>query len=111
VLKTLVSLGFTETDAKVYVFLATERPRKAIDIAETLKLHRQHLYRALKSLQNRGIVNASPEYPARFSAVMFEKVLDRLIEAKMEQQQTLEENKKELLATWRSITKKRPPKK
>jgi sugar-specific transcriptional regulator TrmB len=64
----------------------------------------------LKNLQGKGVVNASTECLARFSAVMFEKVLDRLIEAKMEQQQTLEENKKELLSTWRSITKISKPK-
>jgi sugar-specific transcriptional regulator TrmB len=109
-LKTLVNLGFTETDAQVYVYLATEGPQKASDIAEELQIYKLHLYRILKNLQSKGIINASREYPARFSAVLFEKVLDLLIETKMEQKQSLEENKKELLATWRSITKKRPPK-
>ena len=109
-LKTLASLGFTETDAQVYVFLTTEGPKKARDIAEALKLYRRQLYRTLKNLQSKGIVNASPEYPARFSAVLFEKVLDLLIKAKTEQQQALQESKEELLSTWRSITKKDTPK-
>lgn len=109
-LKTLVSLGFTETDAQVYVFLATEGPQKARDIAEALKLHSQQLYCSLKKLQSKGIVNASTEYPARYSAVLFDKVLDLLIKAKMEQQQALQESKEELLSTWRSITKKDAPK-
>jgi sugar-specific transcriptional regulator TrmB len=104
--KTLKKLGFTETDAQVYVFLTTEGPRKAKDIAEALNLHRQKLYETLKNLQNKAIVNASPEHPTRFSAVLFEKVLDYLIEAKTEQQKALQESKKELLTTWKSITKK-----
>jgi len=33
-LKTLVSLGFADIDAEVYVFLANEGPQKASDIAE-----------------------------------------------------------------------------
>jgi sugar-specific transcriptional regulator TrmB len=108
--KTLVKLGFTEKDANVYVYLATEGPQRAIKIAEALKIYKQHLYRILKNLQSKGIINASPEYPARYSAVLFEKVLDLLIKAKMEQQQALQRSKEELLSTWRSITKKDTPK-
>jgi sugar-specific transcriptional regulator TrmB len=108
-LRTLVNLGFTETDAQVYVFLTTEGPQKARDIAEALRIYKWQLYRVLKNLQSKGIINASAEYPARFSAVLFEKVLDFLIKAKMEQQQVLQESKEELLATWRSITKKDSP--
>jgi sugar-specific transcriptional regulator TrmB len=105
-LTTLVKLGFTKTDAQVYVFLATEGPQKARTIAEALKLSKQQLYRTLKNLQNKGAVNVSPEHPARFSAVLFEKVLDILIKAKKEQQQALQESKENLLSTWQSITKK-----
>jgi sugar-specific transcriptional regulator TrmB len=109
-LKTLVSLGFTETDAQVYVYLATEGSQKARDIAEALQIYKRQLYRSLKNLQSKGIINASPEYPARFSAVLFEKVLDLLIKAKTEQEKALQESKEELLSTWRSITKKDTPK-
>jgi len=108
-LKTLASLGFTETDAQVYVFLATEGPQKASHIAEALKIYKQQLYRVLKNLQSKGFINASSEYPARYSAVLFEKVLDLLIKAKTEQQQALQESKEELLSAWRSITKKDSP--
>jgi sugar-specific transcriptional regulator TrmB len=108
-LKTLVSLGFDERDAQVYVFLATEGPQEARDIAEALQIYKRRLYRSLKNLQSKGIINASSEYPARFSAVLFEKVLDLLIKAKTEQEQALQESKEELLSTWRSITKKDSP--
>jgi sugar-specific transcriptional regulator TrmB len=104
-LMALAKIGFTGTDAQVYTLLATEGPRKARDIAEALKMHRQQLYRSLKKMQNKGVVNASLEYPALFSAVLFEKVLDRLIQTKMEQQQVLQESKEHLLSTWRAITK------
>lgn len=109
-LTTLVNLGFTETDAQVYVFLATETPQKARDIAETLKISKQQLYRTLKKLQSKGVINASPEYPAHFSAVLFEKVLDLFVKAKTEQQRALQESMEELLSTWLFITKKDAPK-
>jgi sugar-specific transcriptional regulator TrmB len=103
--KTLISLGFKEADTQVYMFLSTEGPKKARDIAEDLNLSSQQLYRILKKLQSRGLVNASNEYPACFAAVLFEKVLDLLVKAKKEQHETLQESRKELLSTWRSIIK------
>lgn len=109
ILKTLVKLGFTETEAKVYVFLATEGPQKARNIVETLGRSRQQLYRNLKKLQSINVVCTSSEYPARFSAVLFEKVLDLIVEAKTEQQKALQESKEELVSTWKSITKKDAP--
>jgi sugar-specific transcriptional regulator TrmB len=105
-LKTLVSLGFTETDSQVYIFLTTEGPQKARDIAQALNLRSQQLYRTLKKLRSKGMVNAFPESPARFSAVLFEEALDLLVKAKKEQQEALQESKEELLSTWRSIIEK-----
>jgi sugar-specific transcriptional regulator TrmB len=94
-LETLVNLGFTERDAQVYVFLAAEGPQKARDISEALRIFKPQLYRTLKNLQNKNLVNASPEYPARFSAVLFERVLDLRIKAKMDQQQAIARNQGE----------------
>ncbi len=104
--KTLTTLGFTATDAQVYVYLTTEGLQKARDIAEALKLYRRQLYRSLENLQRKGIVNASPENPARFSAVPFEKILELLIQTKKEQHKELQENREELLSAWHSIIKK-----
>ena len=105
-LKTLVGLGLKEVEAEVYVFLAKNGPYEAIDIATSLKLSRQQLYRCLKNLQIKNVVTASTERPFRFSAVIFEKVLDLFLKAKITQQQILQESKEELLSTWRSITEK-----
>lgn len=104
--KNLVSLGFTEIEAKVYVFLATEGPRKAREIAGALNIHRRQLYYILKGLKSKGVVCASFEYPAHFSAVLLERVLDILIVEQEKQQQNLEASKNELLSIWRYITKK-----
>jgi hypothetical protein len=52
------------------------------------------------------MVNSSSEYPARFSAVLFDKFLDRLIKVKREQAKTLQASKKEILSSWRSLTEK-----
>ncbi len=101
-LKTLKSLGLKRLDAEVYVYLVQNEPQKARDISEALETYRRQLYRSLRSLQRRGIVSVSQERPALFSAVSFDKVLDRFIEADREQAQLIEENRGQLLSKWRS---------
>jgi sugar-specific transcriptional regulator TrmB len=104
--KTLMSLGFTEIDTQVYLFLLTEGPEKAREIAEALNLYNQQLFPVLKKFQNRGLVNASHDFPAFFSAVLFEKVLDYIVKAKKEQHKTLQESREALLSVWSSTIKK-----
>ena len=101
-LKTLESLGLKSLDAKVYVYLTQHDPQKARDIAEALETYKRQLYRSLKGLQLRGIIKASAERPASFSAVSFDKVLDSFVKANREAAQNIELNKDQILAIWRS---------
>ena len=105
-LKTLVSLGLTEVDAEIYLLLATEGPQKGRNVAEVLKLYKQQLYRSLKRLQKKGVIHATLERPASFSAVSLEKILDSLIEAKKEQALALQESREDLLSRWKVLIKK-----
>ena len=105
-LKALVSLGLTEIDSEIYLLLAKGGTQKGRNIGEALNLYKQQLYRSLKRLQEKGMVNSTLERPARFSAVSLEKVLEFLIEAKKEQALALQENKEELLSIWRAFIKK-----
>jgi sugar-specific transcriptional regulator TrmB len=105
-LKTLVDLGLSEVEAEVYIFLAQAGPVKGRDIAKTLKLYKQQVYRSLKSLQAKGIVNAILERPARFSAVSLERVLDQFMKTKKEQAKALQASREELLSKWRSMLEK-----
>ena len=104
--KALVKLGLSETEAEVYVFLAVDGPQKGKNIAEALNLFKGQLYRSLKSLREKGMVSATHARPANFSAVPLEKVTDFFVKSKVEQAKGLQENREELLATWKSILKK-----
>jgi len=106
IIKTLESFGFKRIEAEVYVYLAKKGPLKTEKIAAALKLSKQKLYPILKNLQNKDMVTVSPQYPSLFFAVEFEKVLDMLVKADLEQAQTIKETNKELLSSWRSITKR-----
>jgi len=106
VIKALMNLGLTPEDADVYVHLERQGPQKARNIREALKMQDQHLYRCLKSLKNKEIVDFTPEHPAEFSAIPFEKALDLLIKAHLKESQNIEQEKEEILSQWRSIISK-----
>jgi sugar-specific transcriptional regulator TrmB len=105
-LRILVDLGIKRLDAEVYLYLATSGPKKGRTVSNELKISKMQLYRSLRELQSRGMVNSSSEYPARFSAALFDKFLDQLIRVKKEQAKTLQASKEDLLSTWRSVTEK-----
>lgn len=105
-LKTLVSLGLSQVEAEIYLFLAQTGPVKGRDIAETPKLYKQQLYRSLKSLKCKGCVKATTGRPAFFSAVSLEEVLDQFKKSKEKQAKILAASRDELLSAWRSLPDK-----
>ncbi len=104
--KILAGLGLTDVDAEIYLLLAKEGSQTGRNIAEALNLYKQQLYRSLNRLRRKGIVTATLEHPANFSAVSLEEVLDGLIEARREQALALQASRSELLSYWRSMVKK-----
>ena len=103
VLKTLVDLGLTQQDSKLYLFLSKKGLQRGRDLISGLKITKQQLYRSLKTLQSRGIVNATLEHPARFNAIPLEKLLDLFLRAKIEETQRLQQDKAEILSEWQSV--------
>lgn len=104
VLKTLVSLGLSRLDSQVYLCLAKKGSQRGNELSKTLKVQNQQLYRSLKNLRSKGIVDATLEHPARFSAVSFEKVVDLVIKAKIAEAQVIQEKKEEILTSFLSLT-------
>jgi len=100
--KTLENHGLKHLDAEVYIYLVQNDPKKARDIAEALETYKRQLYRCLRKLQRKGMVNASQERPAWFSAVSFDKVLDQFIEVNRKAAQSVEANKEKIISMWRS---------
>ena len=103
VLSTLVNFGLSQIEARIYIFLAKKGAQKGRDICKALKITKQQLYPSLRNLQNKGIVSSTIEHPARFSALPFEKVLDLFIRAKVEETQSLQQSKDEILSKWQTF--------
>jgi sugar-specific transcriptional regulator TrmB len=104
-LKTLRSLGLSQAESKVYVYLAKAGPSKAKDLSSGLRMTKQQLYPALNSLKKKGIVASRPERATLFSALTFEELLNLFMKLGAEQQKTIEETKKELVNSWLDMTK------
>ena len=103
ILKTLISLGFTETNAKVYIYLASEGPHEAKNIAKTLKIPENRLELELRELLQKRLIEVSPKFPNHFSAVLFDIILDHLIQNTLKTAEKLEEKKEKMFTHWHSF--------
>ena len=101
---TLKSIGLSEKESEIYIFLGKRGPLKGSEISRKLKVNKGQVYRILKGLQKKGLVEATLEYPTRFTSVPFEKVIDSFIKAKREEVDQIEESKDDLLSDWKKIS-------
>jgi sugar-specific transcriptional regulator TrmB len=106
--KALRSFGLTEKEAEIYIFLAKHGVLKGGEISKQTKTQKALVYRILKSLQTKGLVESTLESPARFMAVSFEKVIDMNIRTKQEEAAHIATQKKDLLNYWQNIKKNEP---
>jgi len=105
----LKDFKLTENESKVYVFLAKSGSQRAYSISRSLSMHKAQVYRILKNLESRCMVDLTLEKPARYTAVPFEKLIELLIKTKKNDISFLEDNKNELLTQWRSINLQESP--
>jgi len=104
ILKTLTELGLTRIDSQIYIYVSKRGPLRGREIAQALGMSKQQLYRSLKNLQIRGLVDCTLEYPAQFSALPFDKAVDLSIQVKLAEAQRIKESKHELLSNWQSMS-------
>ena len=89
IIKILEGFGFKQIEAEVYVYLAKKGPQKGHDLVDALKIPKRQLHSILKNLQAKGVVTAYHEQTTVFSALDFEKMLDRLLEDNIKQAKTI----------------------
>ena len=103
------SYGLTDREAEVYLFLTKNESLKAKDISNGIRMHKAQVYRILKKLQGMGIVEATVEFPMRFTTIPFERFINQRIDSKREEVRLLEEKKPSLLDYWESISIQETP--
>ncbi len=105
----LGGLGLSEKEAKVYLYLAKNGPQKASEISKNLKIHIVEVYRFLKYLENKTLVEPTLERPTRFTALPFEQTLDSLIAEKKKTARELEEKRNSILNQWKMLEADKVP--
>ncbi|MFB0504286.1 MAG: TrmB family transcriptional regulator, partial [Candidatus Bathyarchaeia archaeon] len=107
--RVLSELGLSEKEAKVYLYIAKNGPQKAIEISRNLKMHKVEVYRFLKYLESKALVEPALERPTRFSALPFEQALDSLIAEKKKTARELEEKRDVILDQWKLLETDKMP--
>jgi len=105
ILKTLKNFGLTEKEAAIYIFLAKQGAKRSGEIAKGIKTHRSEVYRMIKSLQTKGLMESTLESPTRFTVVPFEHLVESFIESKRNEAASIEKMKQDLIKDWRAISK------
>jgi len=105
--KVLRDFGLTEKEAEIYLFLAKHGALRGGEVAKGIRTDKAEVYRILKSLQAKNLVESTLEAPTRFTTVPFETVLDSFIKAKREEALLIEHAKQDLLNDWKNISKSR----
>jgi len=102
--KTLENLGFTQADARVYVYLAKTGPQNSKDLSRALEMTERQTSAVLKSLQGKRAVIRAVEQPVTFAALALEELLDLFVKISVDQAEIIRKNKDELLANWQKAT-------
>jgi HTH-type transcriptional regulator, sugar sensing transcriptional regulator len=76
------ALDLGQHEAAIYVQLVLGGPSKAGEIANSLKLHRNEVYRNATRLLSRGLIQMTMERPARYEALPPQTVFDSEIAAR-----------------------------
>lgn len=105
--KVLKDLSITEVEIEIYLYIAKHPASKGTDVARQTKKDKAQVYHLLKSLQNKGLIEATLQSPVRYTPVPFERVIDQAIEARREEAKRIEKNKQEVLTYWKALSKNR----
>jgi len=100
----LHNFGVTKKETEVYLFLVKRGPQKTSQINKVLKKNKGQLYRILKNLKNKGLIETTLEYPTRYVATPLENVIDSFIQSKKEEFVRIEETKEDLISHWKKIS-------
>ena len=101
----LRNVGLTEKEIDLYIFLGKRGPLKGTEIAKQTKIDKAEVYRILKRLQSKGLLQLTLQVPARFVTVPFDKVIDTFVKARRDEASLIENAKQDLMSDWAKISK------
>jgi sugar-specific transcriptional regulator TrmB len=99
----LTILGLSRTDAEIYLSLSIKGRQKAKEIALGLDLPKWKVYRSLKRLRDKRIIDTSQDHALIFFACPFEGILKAQSRLKLENAKKLMKKRKKIIAAWTKL--------
>ena len=81
-LNALKSMGLTDMDSRVYVYLAKRGPQEEKNLVYALNADELQLCCSLRNLIEKGFVTLKTENQTLFIAIPLEEVIDNIVKAK-----------------------------
>lgn len=103
--QTLINLGLTSIQARIYLSLARYGPSSVTVIARQSKVNRPDVYRTMIKLYDLGLVEKIVETPVLFKAVSANQTLKFLLQRRTEQYDKLRVDTESLIYNLRSDEK------
>lgn len=103
--ETLEKLGFSRYEAVVFVNLARAGVATAGEIARATGVNRVQTYRALDSLEARGLVEVTLDRPKRYAARAINEVFDMVAEEKRAELDGLDAMRRGLIDAWPKLAR------
>jgi sugar-specific transcriptional regulator TrmB len=101
---TLKDFGLTEKEASIYIFLAKHGLLKGSEISKYTATNKAEIYRILRNLQHKGLIEPTLQSPTRYMVVSFEKIIDLQIETKQAEAAKIEKAREELMNYWTTLS-------
>lgn len=104
-MEALRGLGFTRYEAVIFVRLAQAGAATAGEIARISGVNRVQTYRALESLEARGVVEVNLDRPKQYAARAINEVFDMVAEERQAELENLQTVRKSLLEAWPKLSR------
>lgn len=101
-IQTLIDLGLTLTQTRIYLALAKFGKLKISSISKQSRVARSDVYRTLAKLQELGLVEQCIEAPVRFIAIPIDEGLKLLMQNKTQEYKKIGKETESLLTTFKS---------
>ena len=101
----LRDLGFNEEEADIYVFLSAMGPTPARIIARRFNSNRMKIYRNLKALEERSLLQRVMGRPVKFVAMPLKNVLARQKDGLKKRLTDLEGSEEALIREWENLAR------
>ncbi len=101
----LRKIGFGQYEASAFINLARAGEVTAAELARVSGINRVQTYRALESLEARGLVEVTLDRPRRFAVRAIREAFDMITGEKRAELELVETTKKQILGAWARLAR------